>query len=65
MKITTYVPLTRGQDIVLDDFQKIEVRVATSSPNSVIATIRTFEQQEIRITINSAGYIESIKLVEV
>ncbi len=63
MKIISYIPLTRMQDAILDEFQKIEVRPALTKP-SVVATIKTSLRQEIKVTINSEGIIEHVKLVE-
>ncbi len=63
MKITTYVPLTRGQDALLDDFNKIEVRPINKT--TAIATVKTFLQQKIEITINSEGIVEHVEIIEV
>ena len=57
MKITTHVELTPAQDRVLNDLENVTVRAALINP-SVVATVRTFQGQAIKLTIDAAGVIQ-------
>ena len=61
MEITTYVELTEAQRRVLSDFEKVTVRTALCKP-VVIATITTFQQQKIQLTIDANGIIQKVKV---
>lgn len=62
MKIISYVPLTPAQEKTLDALSdRVEVRAALFAPN-VIATIKTFQAQEIKINIDANGVIECVGL---
>jgi len=61
MEITAYVELTEAQRRVLGDFQKVTVRTALCEP-VVVATITTFQQQNIQLTIDANGIIQKVKV---
>ena len=62
MKVISYVPLTPAQEKTLDALSdRVEVRTALLTPN-VIATIRTFQAQEIKINIDAKGVIQRVGL---
>ena len=62
MKVISYVPLTPAQEKTLDALSdRVEVRTALLTPN-VIATIRTFQAQEIKINIDANGVIQRVGL---
>lgn len=61
MKIVSYVELTPAQERTLDDFDKLTVRTSLLKP-TVIATIKTWQGQEIKATIDAAGVIELVAL---
>jgi hypothetical protein len=62
MKVISYVPLTPAQEKTLDALSdRVEVRTALLTPN-VIATIRIFQAQEIKINIDANGVIQRVGL---
>ncbi len=61
MKITTYVNLTPAQENTLDALETVIVRTALIKP-SVVATIRTFQAQEVKLTIDADGIIENVEV---
>jgi hypothetical protein len=61
MLITSFVELTPAQRLVLEAFDSIEVRTALLKP-SVVATIKTFQAQDIKVTIDANGIIENVDL---
>ena len=63
MKITTYIELTPAQEHTLEDFQNITVRTVLSKPE-VVATFETFQDQQVKITIDESGVINHVELVE-
>ena len=63
MEITAYVELTEAQRRVLGDFQKVTVRTALCKP-VVVATINTFQQQNIQLTIDANGIIQKVIIAD-
>jgi hypothetical protein len=61
MLITSFVELTPAQRLVLEVFESIEVRTALLKP-SVVATVKTFQAQDIKVTIDANGIIEAVEL---
>jgi len=63
MKIITYVELTPAQECVLDGLQNVTVRTALQNP-FVVATVRTFQHQEVKLTLDPNGVIEHVELAQ-
>ena len=63
MKITTYVDLTPAQEHTLEDMQRVEVRTALISP-FVVATFKTFQDQQVKITLDINGVINHVELID-
>ncbi len=63
MKITTYVELTPAQEETLNGLEKVEVRTSLLKP-SVVATVKTFQAQEIKLTIDANGIVEKVWIEE-
>ena len=61
MKITTYVELTSAQEKTLEALETVTVRTALVKP-AVVAIIRTFAAQEVKITIAADGGIEDVEV---
>ena len=61
MKITSYVELTPAQEKTIEALETVSVRTALIKP-AVVATIRTFAAQEIKITIAADGGIEDVEV---
>ena len=65
MKITSYVPLTPAQEKTIDALETVVVRKAqvskTEGKPPVVATIRTFQAQNIKITIAADGGIDDVE----
>jgi len=59
VKITSYVELTPAQEKTLDALETVIVRSPLSQP-AVVATIRTFQGQEVKLTIDVDGVITSV-----
>ncbi|MDD5701378.1 MAG: hypothetical protein PHU23_04930 [Dehalococcoidales bacterium] len=59
MKITTYSELTPAQEHTLDALEKVTVRPFVTR-KTVMATIRTFQAQEIKIEIDPNGVIVNV-----
>ena len=56
MKITSYVELTPAQEKTIEALETVTVRTFLIQP-TVAATIRTFQMQEIKLTIAADGVI--------
>ena len=63
MRITTYVELTPAQECVLEGLQNVTVRAALINP-CVVATVRTFQNQEVKLTLDPNGVIEHVELIQ-
>jgi hypothetical protein len=61
MKTTSYVKLTPAQESTLDALETVTVRTALVKP-AVVATIRTFQAQEVKLTIDADGIIENVEV---
>ncbi len=61
MKITSYVELTPAQEETIEALETVTVRTSLIKP-TVIATIRTFQMQEVKITIGADGVIQHVEL---
>ncbi len=61
MKITSYVELTPVQEKTIEALETVNVRTALVKP-AVVATIRTFVAQEVKITIAADGGIEDVEV---
>ena len=61
MLIISFVELTPAQRLVLEAFESIEVRTALVEP-SVVATIKTFQAQNIKVTIDANGVVQHVHL---
>ena len=61
MKITSYVELTPAQEKTLEALETVTVRTVLIRP-AVVATIRTFQAQEVKLTIDADGIIESVEV---
>ena len=61
MKITSYVELTPAQEKTLEALERVTVRTSPIRP-TVVATIRTFQVQEVKLTIDADGVITSTKV---
>ena len=56
MKITSYVELTPAQEKAIEALETVTVRTSLIQP-TVVATIRTFQVQEVKLTIDADGVI--------
>jgi hypothetical protein len=63
MKIISYVPLTPAQIRFFDDLEHAEVRAALIAPD-VVATIKTFQGQQIQLAIDESGVIKHLELID-
>lgn len=61
MKITSYVELTPAQEKTLEALETVTVRTSLIQP-SVVATIRTFQAQEVKICIDTNGIIQDVQV---
>ncbi len=61
MKILSYVELTPAQERVLNDLENVTVRTALIKP-VVVATVRTFQAQAVKLVIDEAGVIQNVML---
>ena len=61
MKIISYVELTPAQEKTLEALERVTVRSPLIQP-SVVATIRTFQAQEVKITIDASGIIQNVQV---
>ena len=63
MKITSYVELTPAQEKTLEALETVTVRTSLLQP-TVVATIRTFQVQEVKLTIDADGVIQHVEVVD-
>ena len=63
MKITSYVELTPAQEKALEALETVTVRTSLIRP-TVVATIRTFQVQEVKLTIGADGVIQHVEVVD-
>ncbi len=61
MKIISYVELTAAQEKALEALERVTVRSPLIQP-SVVATIRTFQAQEVKLTIDANGIIQNVQV---
>ena len=61
MKITSYVELTPAQEKTLKALETVIVRTSLLQP-TVVATIRTFQAQEVKLTIDTNGVIQHVQV---
>lgn len=64
MKITSYVELTPAQEKTLEALETVIVRTSLIQP-TVVATIRTFQAQEVKLTIDANGVIQHVEVQDV
>ena len=64
MKITSYVELTPAQEKTLEALETVTVRTSLIQP-TVVATIRTFQVQEVKLTIGADGVIQRVEVQDV
>ena len=64
MKIISYVELTPAQGKTLEALERVTVRSPLIQP-SVVATIRTFQAQEVKVTIDASGVIQHVEVQDV
>jgi len=63
VKITSYVELTPAQEKALEALETVTVRTSLIRP-TVVATIRTFQVQEVKLTIGADGVIQHVEVVD-
>lgn len=61
MKITSYVELTAAQEKTIEALETVVVRTSLIKP-TVVATVRTFQAQEVKLTIDADGIIENVEV---
>ena len=61
MKITSYVELTPAQEKTLEALEMVTVRTSLIQP-AVVATIRTFQAQEVKVCIDTNGIIQDVQV---
>jgi citrate synthase len=61
VKIISYVELTKAQESAIEALESVVVQTSLIKP-TVVAGIKTFQGQEVKIVINEAGVIESVFL---
>jgi len=61
VKIISYVELTPAQVKTIEALERVTVRSPLIQP-SVVATIRTFQAQEVKLTIDADGIIENVEV---
>ena len=61
MKITSYVELTPAQEKTLEALERVTVRSPLIQP-SAVATIRTFQAQEVKLCIDTNGIIQNVQV---
>ena len=64
MKITSYVELAPAQEKTLKALETVIVRTSLLQP-TVVATIRTFQAQEVKLTIDTNGVIQHVAVQDV
>jgi len=61
VKITSYVELAPAQEKTLKALETVIVRTSLLQP-TVVATIRTFQAQEVKLTIDTNGVIQHVQV---
>ena len=61
MNIITHVELTPAQNKTLEALETVTVRTSLIQP-AVVATIRTFQAQEVKICIDTNGIIQDVQV---
>jgi len=64
VKIMSYVELTPAQEKTLEALETVTVRMSLIQP-TVVATIRTFQVQEVKLTIGADGVIQHVEVQDV
>lgn len=64
MKIMSYIELTPAQEKTLEALETVTVRTSLIQP-TVVATIRTFQVQEVKLTIGADGVIQHVEVQDV
>jgi len=64
VKITSYVELAPAQEKTLKALETVIVRTSLLQP-TVVATIRTFQAQEVKLTIDTNGVIQHVAVQDV
>jgi len=64
VKITSYVELAPAQEKTLEALETVTVRTSLIQP-TVVATIRTFQVQEVKLTIGADGVIQHVEVQDV
>jgi len=64
VKITSYVELAPAQEKTLKALETVIVRTSLLQP-TVVATIRTFQAQEVKLTIDTNGVIQHVQVQDV
>jgi len=64
VKITSYVELTPAQEKTLEALETVTVRTSLIQP-TVVATIHTFQVQEVKLTIGADGVIQHAEVQDV
>ena len=63
MKIMSYVELTPAQEKTIEALETVMVRTSLIQP-TVVATIRTFQVQGVKLTIGADGVIQHVEVVD-
>jgi hypothetical protein len=61
VKITSYVELTASQEKTIEALETVVVRTSLIKP-TVVATVRTFQAQNVKLTIDAAGIVEHVEV---
>ncbi len=61
MKIMSYVELTPAQLKTIEALEKVVVRTSLIEP-TVVATVSTFQAQDIKLTIDADGVIRNVEV---
>jgi len=64
VKITSYVQLTAAQEKTIEALETVTVRTSLLEP-TVVATVRTFQGQEVKLTIDAAGVVRHVECQDV
>ncbi|MBA7575824.1 hypothetical protein ES708_17660 [subsurface metagenome] len=64
MKITSYMELTPAQEKTLEALETVTVRTSLLQP-TVVATIRTFQVQEVKLTVGADGVFQHVEVQDV
>jgi len=64
VRIISYVELTPAQEKTLEALGTVTVRTSLLQP-TVVGTIRTFQMQEVKLTIGADGVIQHVEAQDV